>query len=265
MIKINLVRAEVEKKTQLALMIDDFLERLPPGVREYAHFYKHPIFIKVVACIILLNVLGVVIEIASTKGLANVEAQKKEVQQKITKEKQVEQQLKDDSQEVAVLEKLRAEKEEIKRKLLVLKTVANVRFKIFRVMDRISGSIPNKVWITDMSIKGKVISMKGSSWEFKPISLFEADLKSSEYFSNVHLHAITTSSSNLGIDNLSIPGNLELLKNFEITAELREEVDLKESAFQNHIPSAPTHEFLVSSNRKPLLVEEESAKKRIGP
>lgn len=258
MIKINLIRSETEKKSQITAKIDEFLEALPPSVREYANFYKHPIFIKLVVLLILVKVAGTVIETVSVKILANVEEQRKELQQEIAKAKQDEKKLKDNSNEEETLKKIRAEKDEINQKLVVLKSVASVRFRIFNALNRISASIPDKVWITDMNIEEKVIRMKGSSWEFRPISAFESNLKNSGYFFKVSSPPITTSPVNLNLDNFSVPGNLEDLKSFEIIAELKTEAGLNEGAFEENITDKEIENLYASLSKSFLSIKKEN-------
>ena len=85
------------------------------------------------------------------------------------------------------VERFRKEKEEIERKLAVISRLERSRQGPVRLMDEIATRIPKRIWLTEMSMVGGTLELKGVSLDAEIVAAFLASLAESELLTNVEL------------------------------------------------------------------------------
>jgi type IV pilus assembly protein PilN len=89
------------------------------------------------------------------------------------------------------VEKFRAEKAEIERKLGVIANLEKTRTGQVKIFDEIATRIPERVWLDEMSLKSGVISLSGVSIDAEIVAEFMTSLSASELFRDVTLTETT--------------------------------------------------------------------------
>ena len=95
-------------------------------------------------------------------------------------------------QDIAQLEKtigevksIKDEKKALEDKLKILDDLKKGRTGPVRMMDELSGLVPQKVWIEDFSEQGGAVGLRGSAVTYEDLSLFSKKLKTSKHFTEV--------------------------------------------------------------------------------
>lgn len=99
--------------------------------------------------------------------------------------KQVDQQLSALQGELTTIENLKTEKNKISTELNAIKDLSKRRYVYIKILDSLQTLIPEKAWITKMTMKEQIISIEGRATEDAIISLFMQNLEESAYFSSV--------------------------------------------------------------------------------
>jgi type IV pilus assembly protein PilN len=141
-----------------------------------------PLFLGVMALLLVLSVIGVVFyaksidaEIKSLENRKQANAQKlKELEQKV--------------REVKNYEKLNAQVSQ--RKDIIEQLTKNQSLPV-RILDEMSMRLTDGVWLHSMSITGDQIKISGTGFKNTDIVSFVQSLKSSELFANVNLLGTT--------------------------------------------------------------------------
>jgi type IV pilus assembly protein PilN len=89
------------------------------------------------------------------------------------------------------VEKFRAEKAEIERKLGVIASLEKTRTGQVKVLDEVAVRIPERVWLDEMSLKEGVISLSGVSIDAEIVAEFMTSLSASDMFRDVTLTETT--------------------------------------------------------------------------
>ena len=89
------------------------------------------------------------------------------------------------------VEKFRAEKAEIERKLGVIASLEKTRTGQVKIFDEIATRIPERVWLDEMSLKEGVITLSGVSIDAEIVAEFMTSLSGSEMFRDVTLTETT--------------------------------------------------------------------------
>jgi type IV pilus assembly protein PilN len=89
------------------------------------------------------------------------------------------------------VERYRAEKAEIERKLGVIASLEKTRSGQVRVLDEIATRIPERVWLDEMNLREGVISLSGVSIDAEIVAEFMTSLSTSEMFRDVTLTETT--------------------------------------------------------------------------
>lgn len=89
------------------------------------------------------------------------------------------------------VERYRAEKAEIERKLGVIANLEKTRTGQVRVLDEIATRIPERVWLDEMQLREGVISLSGVSIDAEIVAEFMTSLSASEQFRDVTLTETT--------------------------------------------------------------------------
>lgn len=87
--------------------------------------------------------------------------------------------------EMDVIEQLKSEKNRLTTELNTVKGLSKKRYVYVKILDSLQSLIPEKAWITKMSVKDQTISIEGRATEDSVISAFMQSLEESAYFSNV--------------------------------------------------------------------------------
>ena len=116
-------------------------------------------------------------------------------------------QFKPQLEQVAAFKKRKAE---LEKKIDVIDGLDKARTGPVRVLNELSKTAPDRLWLTQMVTKGSKIEMQGQSLDYELVALFVSKLQDSEYFADVDLEG-----SKLGNEK----GGLKLVS-FKISAKL---------------------------------------------
>ena len=89
------------------------------------------------------------------------------------------------------VEKFRAEKAEIERKLSVIANLEKTRTGQVKILDEVATRIPERVWLEEMELKQGVITLAGVSIDAEIVAEFMTSLSTSELFRDVTLTETT--------------------------------------------------------------------------
>ncbi len=85
------------------------------------------------------------------------------------------------------VERFRKEKEEIERKLEVIARLERSRSGPVRILDEVATRMPERMWLTDMTLAGGELSLGGFGIDNETVAAFLTSLEDSEFISNVQL------------------------------------------------------------------------------
>jgi type IV pilus assembly protein PilN len=88
---------------------------------------------------------------------------------------------------VGKVEEYKAAKQELEAKLLIIATLETGKLRVPRMLDNLAGSMPEKMWVEKMVLKGNSLSMEGFAIDHETIATFMKALEQSPFFSNVEL------------------------------------------------------------------------------
>jgi type IV pilus assembly protein PilN len=94
--------------------------------------------------------------------------------------------------QVAAFKKKKAE---LEKKIDVIEGLDRARSGPVRVMDELASRIPERLWLTGLTTKGKSINLKGKSLDNELVALFLGQLVESKYFVDVDLESTTLGES----------------------------------------------------------------------
>ncbi len=86
-----------------------------------------------------------------------------------------------------LVEGFKKQKKELQDKLDIIASLDQARSGPVRVLDELSTKVPERMWLTGITTKGKVIKLEGMSLDTGVVADFLRGLNSSPYFSNVDL------------------------------------------------------------------------------
>ena len=89
-------------------------------------------------------------------------------------------------------------KGELEKKIDVIEGLDRARSGPVRVMDELAARIPERLWLTGLTTKGKSISLKGESLDNELVAVFLGQLVESKYFADVDLDSTTLGASKNG-------------------------------------------------------------------
>ncbi|MES2768034.1 MAG: PilN domain-containing protein [Bdellovibrionota bacterium] len=87
--------------------------------------------------------------------------------------------------ELNTIEQLKGEKNKLSTELGAIKELSKKRYTYVKILDSLQSLIPEKAWVTKLTIKDQIISIEGRAIEDAIISSFMQNLEESAYFSNV--------------------------------------------------------------------------------
>jgi type IV pilus assembly protein PilN len=85
------------------------------------------------------------------------------------------------------VEEFRKTKKVLKRKIEVIEDLDLARSGPVRILSELGERVPDRLWLSELTTKGKVVMMKGSSLDNDIVALFLRQLDDSKYFDEVDL------------------------------------------------------------------------------
>lgn len=85
------------------------------------------------------------------------------------------------------VEDFRKKKEDIQRKLNVISDLQHSRSDPVKILDEIATRIPERVWLTSLTVKSGMIDMAGFGLDNEVIAAFMTSLDESDHMTNVEL------------------------------------------------------------------------------
>jgi len=89
--------------------------------------------------------------------------------------------------QLAQVEKFRAAKADIEKKLKVIDELSLARSGPVHLFDEIATHLPDRMWLTELEVKGQQLTVQGVSLDNELVALFLTALNASPYFENVEL------------------------------------------------------------------------------
>ncbi len=85
------------------------------------------------------------------------------------------------------VDKFKAEKEDLQRRLNIIYTLQRAKMGPVRVLDELTVSLPGKLWLTSLKEKGGKMEIKGIAFDNQDIAKFMTNLEKSGVIKNVEL------------------------------------------------------------------------------
>jgi type IV pilus assembly protein PilN len=89
--------------------------------------------------------------------------------------------------QLAQVEKFRAAKNDIENKLKVIDELSLARSGPVHLFDEIATHLPDRMWLTELNVKGQALTIEGVSLDNELVALFLTAMNASPYFKNVEL------------------------------------------------------------------------------
>lgn len=122
------------------------------------------------------------------------------------------------------VEEFKAKNKELERRIKVIADLEKKRSGPLFVMEALSGSIPEKAWLDEISSKGNSATLSGVAWNEFTVADFMESLQNSDYFRRVNLKVIKkTSMNNLALRSFEISSSLNFTGEQEKKEEAEEE------------------------------------------
>jgi type IV pilus assembly protein PilN len=112
------------------------------------------------------------------------------------------------------------QKKQLQDKLDIISSLEQARSGPVRVLDELSSSVPERLWLTAITTKGKLIKLEGQSLDTGVVADFLRGLNSSPFFSNVDLDKTSGGKVVRGVR----------LVNFVIRADMESPVEATEAS-----------------------------------
>ena len=105
--------------------------------------------------------------------------------------------------DVQKVERVKAQRNELNNKLAIIGKLKTAQTGPVHLLDQLAGSLPNRVWLTNMTENGDSMVIDGKAMEHVSISVFMQNLEKSPLFSDVELTtAVTDGKSKRGGDEI---------------------------------------------------------------
>jgi type IV pilus assembly protein PilN len=85
------------------------------------------------------------------------------------------------------VQKFKKEKKQLQDKLDIIASLEEARNGPVRILDELSNRVPDRLWLTSISTKGKGIKLEGESLDTGVVADFLRGLNASPFFNNVDL------------------------------------------------------------------------------
>ncbi len=110
--------------------------------------------------------------------------QKRDLEQRI---KYVRQELTELKKQVGEVEKYKEAKNELETKLQIIERLQKGKMLVVELLDRIGATIPEKMWLDELGLKGQQLSMEGYAVDNETIAAFMKKLEQTDSFKTVEL------------------------------------------------------------------------------
>ncbi len=110
--------------------------------------------------------------------------QKKDLEQRI---QYVKQELVELKKKVGEVEKYKDAKKELETKLQIIDRLQKGKMLVVELLDRIGATIPEKMWLDELGLKGQKLSMEGYAVDNETIATFMKQLEHTQSFGTVEL------------------------------------------------------------------------------
>jgi type IV pilus assembly protein PilN len=110
--------------------------------------------------------------------------QKKDLREQI---QDVEQALKELEKKVGEVERYKEAKMELETKLQIIEQLQKGKLLVVQLLDGIGETIPEKMWLDELGLKGVKVSIKGYAVDNETIAAFMKELQRMKAFQNVEL------------------------------------------------------------------------------
>jgi type IV pilus assembly protein PilN len=163
---------------------------------------KEEIFIASVVLVVIIIVFVFIYDRLSVK-IKHVDAEISSVTNDIERFKK----------EIGEIDKFKLIKENLENKLSVIKELEDGRKIVVKVMDELSRTVPDKLWIENLREGNLNITMDGIALDNETIATFMINLEKSPYFKDVDLEKIEyTERNKIKLKRFSIRCNIEIPK-----------------------------------------------------
>jgi type IV pilus assembly protein PilN len=119
-----------------------------------------------------------------------------------------------------LVNKFKKRKKQLTNKLDIIDSLERARNGPVRILDELSDTVPDRLWLTAIQTKGKGIKLEGQSLDTGVVADFLRELNASPYFKNVDLDKTSGGKVVRGVR----------LVNFVIRADMTAPVEIKTAA-----------------------------------
>jgi type IV pilus assembly protein PilN len=88
---------------------------------------------------------------------------------------------------VGEVEKYKEAKKELETKLQIIERLQKGKMLVVQLLDRIGATIPEKMWLDELGLKGQKLSMEGYAVDNETIAAFMKELERTKSFRTVEL------------------------------------------------------------------------------
>jgi len=133
-------------------------------------------------------IAGIVALLLTSALLAWIHVKMIEEQSDLQKQiAQVEQEINRLNKEQEHVERARVQRNALAQKLEIIATLKKRKTGPVHLLDQLAGSIPARVWLSEMNETGNAMTISGFAIDHTQIALFMDNLKKSPFFSNIEL------------------------------------------------------------------------------
>ncbi|HEX4923548.1 MAG TPA: PilN domain-containing protein [Bdellovibrionales bacterium] len=101
--------------------------------------------------------------------------------------------------QVEAVKQFQDNKAQLESKINVIRTISRERLKNVKALDALQNIMPPKCWLTELKIKGTMVSLKGLAIEDVDVSQLMAGLEESVYFAQVNLKGVESQRDKEGV------------------------------------------------------------------
>jgi Tfp pilus assembly protein PilN len=101
--------------------------------------------------------------------------------------------------QVEAVKKFQENKKELEVKINAIRTISKERLKNVKALDALQAIMPPKAWLTELTIKDTLVTLKGLAVEDVDVSQLMAGLEESVYFANVTLKSVESERTKEGV------------------------------------------------------------------
>jgi type IV pilus assembly protein PilN len=134
-----------------------------------------------------LLVVGVAIAASTAVAIAHYGWYRSEVTADKEATKRIQKEIDGYAPQLAQVDKFRAAKADIEQKLKVIDDLSTARSGPVHLFDEIATHLPDRLWLTQLVVKGQTLTIEGVSLDNELVALFLTAMNASPYFRNVEL------------------------------------------------------------------------------